>query len=41
VQRVGFKVFDLGLASAQAIILLVLTIILSRIYIRVFYREIA
>jgi multiple sugar transport system permease protein len=40
VQRVGFKVFDLGLASAQAILLLVLTIILSRIYIRIFYREI-
>ena len=40
VQRVGFKVFDLGLASAQAILLLILTIILSRIYIRIFYREI-
>lgn len=40
VQRVGFKVFDLGLASAQAIVLLILTIILSRIFIRVFYREI-
>ena len=40
VQRVGFKVFDLGLGSAQAILLLVMTIILSRIYIRVFYREI-
>jgi multiple sugar transport system permease protein len=40
VQRTGFKVFDLGLGSAQAIVLLVLTIILSRIYIRVFYREI-
>jgi multiple sugar transport system permease protein len=40
VQRVGFKVFDLGLASAQAILLLVITIVLSRIYIRVFYREI-
>jgi multiple sugar transport system permease protein len=40
VQRVGFKVFDLGLASAQAILLLILTIVLSRIYIRVFYREI-
>jgi multiple sugar transport system permease protein len=40
VQRVGFKVFDLGLASAQAIMLLILTIVLSRIYIRVFYREI-
>ncbi|MFO1150633.1 MAG: sugar ABC transporter permease [Alsobacter sp.] len=40
VQRVGFKVFDLGLGSAQAILLLVLTIVLSRIYIRIFYREI-
>lgn len=40
VQRVGFKVFDLGLGSAQAILLLVLTIILSRLYIRVFYREV-
>jgi multiple sugar transport system permease protein len=40
VQRVGFKVFDLGLGSAQAILLLVFTIILSRIYIRIFYKEI-
>jgi multiple sugar transport system permease protein len=40
VQRVGFKVFDLGLGSAQAILMLVLTILLSRLYIRVFYREV-
>ncbi len=40
IQRVGFKVFDLGLASAQAVLLLILTIILSRLYIRLFYREI-
>jgi multiple sugar transport system permease protein len=40
VQRVGFKIFDLGLASAQALLLLIMTIVLSRIYIRVFYREI-
>ncbi len=40
IQRTGFKVFDIGLASAQAILLLILTIILSRTYIRVFYREI-
>ena len=40
VQRVGFKVFDLGVASAQAILLLILTILLSRLYIKVFYREI-
>jgi multiple sugar transport system permease protein len=40
VQRVGFKVFDLGLGSAQAILMLVMTILLSRLYIRVFYREV-
>jgi multiple sugar transport system permease protein len=40
VQRVGFKVFDLGVASAQAILLLILTIVLSRVYIRLLYREI-
>jgi len=40
IQRVGFRVFDMGTASAQAIMLLILTILLSRLYIRVFYREI-
>lgn len=40
IQRVGFRVFDLGTASAQAILLLIITIMLSRLYIRVFYREI-
>jgi multiple sugar transport system permease protein len=40
VQRAGFKVFDIGLASAQAILLLILTIVLSRLYIRIFYREV-
>jgi multiple sugar transport system permease protein len=40
VQRVGFKVFDLGVASAQAILLLILTIVLSRVYIRLLYKEI-
>jgi multiple sugar transport system permease protein len=40
VQRVGFKVFDLGLGSAQAILMLILTIALSRLYIRLFYREV-
>jgi multiple sugar transport system permease protein len=40
IQRVGFRVFDMGTASAQAILLLILIIILSRLYIRVFYREI-
>ena len=40
IQRVGFRVFDLGVASAQALLLLVLTIVLARLYIRFFYREI-
>ncbi|MBH0238295.1 carbohydrate ABC transporter permease [Methylobrevis albus] len=39
IQRVGFRVFDLGMASAQAILLLILTIVISRLYIRVLYRE--
>jgi multiple sugar transport system permease protein len=40
IQRVGFRVFDLGYASAQAILLLIITIVLSRLYIRIIYREI-
>ena len=40
IQRVGFRVFDLGTASAQAILLLVITILLSRLYIRVLYKEV-
>jgi len=40
IQRVGFRVFDMGVASAQALLLLVLTIVLARLYIRVFYREV-
>ena len=41
IQRIGFRVFDQGVASAQAIILLILCIVLARIYIRVFYREVS
>ncbi|WP_207483036.1 carbohydrate ABC transporter permease [Arenibaculum pallidiluteum] len=40
VQRVAFRVFDQGLASAQAVILLVITIVLSRLYIKFVYREV-
>lgn len=40
IQRVGFRIFDMGTASAQAILLLLLTILLSRLFISVFYREI-
>lgn len=39
IQRIAFRVFDLGTASAMAIILLVLCIVLSRLYIRYVYRE--
>ncbi len=40
IQRIGFRVFDQGIASAQAILLLIVTIILSRLYIRLVYREV-
>ena len=40
IQRVGFRIFDLGIASAQGVLLLVLCIVLSRVYITLFYREI-
>jgi len=39
IQRVGFRAFDQGLASAQAVILLIITIVLSRLYIRLVYKE--
>ena len=40
IQRVGFRSFDQGMASAQAVILLIITIVLSQIYIKVFYKDI-
>ncbi|MEK1890396.1 MAG: sugar ABC transporter permease [Phyllobacterium sp.] len=40
IQRVGFRIFDMGTASAQAILLLIVTILLSRLYIRLIYKEI-
>lgn len=39
IQGVGFRAFDRGLASAQALILLVVTIVLARSYIRVFHGD--
>ncbi len=39
IQRVGFRGFDQGLASAQAIILLIITIVLAQLYIRLLYRN--
>ena len=41
IQRIGFRLFDQGMASAQAMLLLILTIVLSRLYIRYVYREAA
>ena len=40
IQRTAFRAFDQGVASAQAIILLAITVILSLAYVRVFYREV-
>jgi len=40
IQRVGFRVFDQGVASAHAILLLILTIVLARLYIRFVCREV-
>ncbi len=40
IERVGNRQFDIGLASAQAMIMLVITIALARLYIRLFYREV-
>lgn len=40
IERTGNRQFDIGMASAQAIILLVITVLLSKAYIRFFYREV-
>jgi multiple sugar transport system permease protein len=39
IERMAFRGFDVGLASAESILMLVMSILLARIYIRVFYRE--
>ncbi len=40
IERVGNRQFDIGMAAAQSIIMLAITIILARLYIRLFYREV-
>lgn len=40
IERVGNRQFDIGMASAQAIIMLAITIALARLYIHFFYREV-
>ncbi len=39
IERNAFRAFDIGTAAAQSVILLVLTIVLSQLYIRFFYQE--
>ncbi|MBA4326084.1 MAG: sugar ABC transporter permease [Rhodobacter sp.] len=41
IERVGNRQFDIGLAAAQSIIMLAITIVLARLYIRLFYREVS
>lgn len=41
IHRIGFRVFDQGVASAMAVLLLIMTIILAQLYIRFFYREVS
>jgi multiple sugar transport system permease protein len=40
VQRIGFRAFDQGVASAQAIVLLIIATLLSRFYIKLVYKEV-
>ena len=40
IERVGNRQFDIGMASSQSIIMLAITIVLARTYIRLFYREV-
>lgn len=40
IERTGNRQFDIGMASAQSIILLLITVFLARAYIRFFYREV-
>lgn len=39
IERNAFRAFDIGSAAAQSVILLVITVVLSRLYIRFFYKE--
>jgi multiple sugar transport system permease protein len=40
IQRIGFRVFDQGRLSAQAVVLLIIATILSRLYVKYVYKEI-
>lgn len=41
IERVAFRGFDVGVAAAESILMLVLSILLAQTYIRLFYREAA
>lgn len=41
IERLAFRAFDIGRASAESVLLLIVTIVLSNLYIRFFYREVA
>lgn len=40
IERLAFRGFDIGVSAAESILMLVLSIVLARIYIRLFYREV-
>jgi multiple sugar transport system permease protein len=40
IERVGNRQFDIGTAAAQSVIMLAITIVLARMYIRFFYKEV-
>lgn len=40
IERLAFRGFDIGVAAAESILMLVLSILLARVYIAAFYREI-
>lgn len=39
IERLAFRGFDIGVASAESILMLILSIVLAKVYIRAFYRE--
>ena len=39
IERIGNRQFDIGLAAAHSIVMLAVTVVLARIYIKLFYKE--
>ncbi len=39
IERIGNRQFDIGLAAAHSIVMLAVTVVLARVYINLFYRE--